>query len=213
MQDARLRLGATLLLSFAAFSSIFGAVMALFWWIVVARGERNLPGRRAGSVIFGAIILLAVFTQAFGGDGISYGVRMIVITLIAFWAFGHGREGDLMNTAVWAFGDHIGFDLGLTAEMAVSSLRRIEKDVHNIRNAIRLKGSRGIVNDLISLGFTLTIMQIYRAREQGIILATRGYQGGGTYTPSFSRSKIDIYAFFGSFIIIMAVSVSFVGYL
>lgn len=44
MQDARLRLGATLLLSFAAFSSIFGAVMALFWWIVVARGERNLPG-------------------------------------------------------------------------------------------------------------------------------------------------------------------------
>lgn len=213
MQDARLRIGATLFLSCAAFSSVFGAVLTALWWTVVARGERNLPGRHAATAIFGAIILIAVFTQAFGGDGISYGFRMTVVTLIAFWAFGYGREGDLMNTAVWAFGDRIGFDLGLTAEMAVSSLRRIEKDIHNIRNAIRLKGSRGAVNDLISLGFTLTIMQIYRAREQGIILATRGYRGGGTYTPSFSRSKNDIFAFFGSLLIIAAVFVSFAGYL
>jgi energy-coupling factor transport system permease protein len=213
MQDARLRLGSTLLLSFAAFSSLFGAVLALLWWAIVARGERNLPGKRGGSVIFGAIILIAVFTQVFGGDGISYGFRMIVIMLIAFWAFGHGREGDLMNTAVWAFGDRMGFDLGLTAEMAVSSLRRIEKDIHNIRNAIRLKGSRGVVNDLITLGFTLTIMQIYRAREQGIILATRGYRGGGTYSPSFRRSNIDIPAFFGSFLIIVIIFISFAGFL
>ncbi|WFN34851.1 energy-coupling factor transporter transmembrane protein EcfT [Methanogenium sp. S4BF] len=213
MQDARLRIASTLLLSFAAFSSVIGAVLAALWWAVVARGERNLPGRKAASVIFGAIILVAGFTQAFGGDGISYGFRMTVVTLIAFWAFGSGRGGDLMNTAVWAFGDRMGFDLGLTAEMAISSLRRIEKDIHDIRNALRLKGSRGVVHDLISLGFTLTIMQIYRAREQGIILATRGYRGGGTYSPSFSRSKNDIFAFFGSLLIIAAVFVSFAGYL
>lgn len=182
---------------------------------VVARNERNLPGRVAATVIFGAIMLFAGFTEAFGGDGISYGFRMTVVTLIAFWAFGRGREGDLMNTAVWAFGDRIGFDLGLTAEMAVSSLRRIEKDVRDIRNALKLKGSRGPVYDLIPpLGFTLTLMQIHRAREQGRVLATRGgYQGGGTFTPSFHCSKTDIFAFFSSILIIAAVFVSFVGYL
>lgn len=213
VQDARLRIGATLLLSCAAFSSVFGAVLVAVWWGIVARGERNLPARHAAAVIFGAIILVAGFTEAFGGDGISYGFRMTVVTLIAFWAFGRGREGDMMNTAVWAFGDRIGFDLGLTAEMAVSSLKRIETDIHNIRNALKLKGSRGPVHDLISLGFTLTIMQIHRAREQGIVIATRGYRGGGTYTPSFNRTKTDSLAFFGSILIISAVFVSFVGYL
>ena len=213
MQDARLRIGATLLLSCAAFTSVFGAVLVALWWGVVARGERNLPGRHAAAAIYGGIILVAGFTEAFGSDGVSYGFRMIVVTLIAFWAFGRGREGDLMNTAVWAFGDRIGFDLGLTAEMAISSLRDIEKDIHNIRNALRLKGSKGGVHDLASLGFTLTIMQIYRAREQGLILATRGYQGGGTYPPSFRSSKNDVFAFFGSIIIITAVFVSFVGFL
>lgn len=213
MQDARLRIGATLLLSCAAFSSVFGAVLVALWWMVVARGERNLPGRHAAAVIFGAIILVAGFTETFGGDGISYGFRMTVVTLIAFWAFGRGREGDLMNTAVWAFGDRIGFDLGLTAEMAISSLRRIEKDIRNIKNALKLKGSRGPVHDLIPLGFTLTIMQIHRAREQGIILATRGYRGGGTFLPTFRRSKTDNIAFFSSILIIVAVFVSFAGYL
>ncbi len=213
MQDARLRIGATLLLSCAAFSSVFGAVLAALWWGVVARGERNLPGRHAAAVIFGAIILVAGFTEMFGGDGISYGFRMTVVTLIAFWAFGHGREGDLMNTAVWAFGNRTGFDLGLTAEMAISSLRRIEKDIRDIRNALKLKGSRGSFHDLIPLGFTLTIMQIYRAREQGIILATRGYQGGGTLAPVFHSSKTDNVAFISSILIIVAVFVSFAGYL
>ncbi|WAI01544.1 hypothetical protein [Methanogenium organophilum] len=213
MQDARLRIGATLLLSCAAFSSVFGAVLVAVWWAVVARGERNLPGRQAATVIFGAIIIVAGFTEAFGGDGISYGFRMSVVTLIAFWAFGRGREGDLMNTAVWAFGDRIGFDLGLTAEMAVSSLRRIEKDIRDIRNALRLKGSRGPVYDLIPLGFTLTIMQIYRAREQGLVLATRGYQGGGTFTPTFHTTKTDTIAFFGSILIIIADFAAFAGYL
>lgn len=213
MQDARLRIGATLLLSCAAFSSVFGAAMVAVWWAIVANGERNLPGRRAAAVIFGAIILIAGFTEIFGDDGISYGFRMTVVTLIAFWAFGSGREGDLMNTAVWAFGDHIGFDLGLTAEMAVSSLRRIETDIRDIRNALKLKGSRGPVHDLIPLGFTLTIMQIYRAQEQGRVLATRGYRGGGTFSPSFHTTKTDSIAFFGSILIIIAVFVAFVGYL
>ena len=213
MQDARLRIGATLLLSFAAFSSVFGAVLVAAWWAVVARGERNLPGRYPAAMIFGAIILVAGFTEVFGDDGISYGFRMTVVTLIAFWAFGHGREGDLMNTSVWAFGDRIGFDLGLTAEMAISSLRRIEKDIRDIRNALHLKGSRGPVHDLIPLGFTLTIMQIHRAREQGVVLATRGYQGGGTFTPTFHSAKTDRIAFFSSILIFIAVFVSFAGYL
>lgn len=213
MQDARLRIGATLLLSCAAFSSVFGAVLVAIWWAVVARGERNLPGRGTAAMIYGAIILVAGFTELFGGDGISYGFRMTVVTLIAFWAFGRGREGDLMNTSVWAFGDRIGFDLGLTAEMAVSSLRRIEKDIRNIRNALRLKGSRGPVHELTAMGFTLIIMQIHRAREQGIVLATRGYQGGGTFSPTFHRAKTDSIAFFGSILIIIAVFGSFAGYL
>ncbi|WP_172673786.1 hypothetical protein [Methanogenium cariaci] len=32
MQDARLRIGATLLLSCAAFSSVLGAALAALWW-------------------------------------------------------------------------------------------------------------------------------------------------------------------------------------
>ena len=213
MQDARLRIGATLLLSCAAFSSIFGAVLVAVWWAVVARGERNLPGKRPATVIFGTIALVAAFTEACGGDGLSYGFRMTIVTLIAFWAFGRGREGDLMNTAVWAFGDRIGFDLGLTAEMAISSLRRIEMDIGDIRNALHLKGSKGLVRDLIALGFTLTIMQIYRAREQARVLATRGYRGGGSYSPSFHTSNTDIAGFFGSILIILAIFISFAGYL
>lgn len=213
MQDARLRIGATVLLSCAAFSSVFGAVLVAVWWAVVARGERNLPGTRPATVIFGTIVLVAAFTEVWGGDGFSYGFRMTVVTLIAFWAFGRGREGDLMNTAVWAFGDTIGFDLGLTAELAVSSLRRIETDIRDTRNALHLKGSRGVVRDLIALGFTLTIMQIYRAREQARVLATRGYRGGGSYSPSFHTTNADIAGFFGSILIIIAIFISFAGYL
>jgi hypothetical protein len=213
VQDARLRIVSTFLLSCAAFSSVAGATMVFLWWTIFARDRRNLPGRRTAAIIFGTLALVAVFTTFVGGDGTGYFLRLSVVMLIAFWAFGGGAGEELFDVAVWAFGNRLGFDIGLTADMALGSLGRIEDDIILTRHAIALKGTTGPVRSLVPLGVSVVMVQIRRAGCQAKTLAVRGYHSGGTYVPCFKRGKEDYVAFFCSILITLALLGSFVSYL
>jgi len=213
MQDARLRIFSTFLLSCAAFSSVAGAVLVFVWWTIFAREKRNLPRRRTAGIIFGTLALVAVFTTFVGGDGAGYFLRLSVVMLIAFWAFGGGAGEELFDVAVWAFGDRWGFDIGLAADMALGSLARIEDDIILTRHAIAMKGTKGPVSSLVPLGVSVVLVQIRRAGCQAKTLAVRGYHSGGTYVPRFNRGKEDFVAFFSSILIIFALLGSFVSYL
>jgi len=213
VQDARLRIVSTFLLSCAAFSSITGAVLVFMWWTIFARDRRNLPGRRTAVIIFGTLALVAVFTALVGGDGAGYLLRLSVVMLIAFWAFGGGAGEELFDVAVWAFGDRWGFDIGLAADMALGSLGRIEDDIILTRHAIAMKGTTGLVRSLVPLGVSVVMVQIRRAGCQAKTLAVRGYHSGGTYVPRFNHGKEDYVAFLGSILIIFALLGTFVRYL
>jgi len=213
MQDGRLRIFSTFLLSCAAFTSVTGAVLVFIWWIIFARDRRNLPRRRTAAFIFGTLALVALFTTIVGGDGAGYFLRLSVVMLIAFWAFGGGAGEELFDVAVWAFGDKWGFDIGLTADMALGSLARIEDDILLTRQAITMKGTQGPVRALVPLGVSVLMVQIRRAGCQAKTLAVRGYHSGGTYVPRFNRGKEDFVAFFFSILIIFALLGSFVSYL
>lgn len=213
MRDARLRIFSTFLLSCAAFSSVAGAVLVFGWWLIFARDRRNLPRRRTAVIIFGTLGLVALFTTLVGGDGPGYFLRLSVVMLIAFWAFGGGAGEELFDVAVWAFGDRWGFDIGLAADMALGSLGRIEDDITLTRHAIAMKGTTGPVGSLVPLGVSVILVQIRRAGCQAKTLAVRGYDSGGTYVPRFRKGKEDFVGFFASILIIIVLLGSFVSYL
>ncbi|HNQ33987.1 MAG TPA: hypothetical protein PKJ93_09455, partial [Methanoculleus sp.] len=117
MQDPRLRLLSTVVLSLAAFASTMGAVVALVWWLVFTPRTKALP--RPG-VLFSltAMIALTALVSAWGGGpGLSYFIRMVVVLLLAAWAYTETEEGEVLAVAVWALGKRIGFEIGLIAEM------------------------------------------------------------------------------------------------
>jgi len=122
MQDQRLRLGTTLILSWAAYSSMVTAALILIWWLLFTRSLRALP-KKGVIIAMGTMIgLSAVATQFSGGDGGSYLLRITVVLLVASWAYSERIEGEMMDLAVWLFGRKIGFDIGLLAEIAIQSL-------------------------------------------------------------------------------------------
>ena len=92
MQDPRLRLLSTVVLSLAAFASTMGAVVALVWWLVFTPRTKTLP--RPG-VLFSltAMIALTALVSAWGGGpGLSYFIRMVVVLLLAAWAYTETEE-------------------------------------------------------------------------------------------------------------------------
>jgi len=103
MQDQRLRLGATLVLSWAAYSSMLTAALVLAWWLLFTRSWRALP-KRGVVIAMGTMIgLSAAATQFSGGDGGSYLLRITTVLLIASWAYSERVEGEMMDLAVWLF--------------------------------------------------------------------------------------------------------------
>ena len=139
MQDPRLRLASTLLLSGAAFASVSGAVLVFIWWLVFSKRTKSLPGTKPGMVLIVTILAVGLFTSLTGGDGLSYVLRMGVIVLIASWALVEYQDGDGIDTAVWALGTKTGFDLGLTGELAILSMRRIPNEYATARKALLMK--------------------------------------------------------------------------
>jgi len=192
MQDQRLRLGATLILSWAAYSSVMTAALVLVWWLIFTRSWRTLPKRGVLLAIGTMIGLSAIATHLSGGDGWGYLVRIIVVLLIASWTYAERVEGEMMDLAVWLFGRNIGFDLGLLAEVAIQSLEIARLDLERIKVALALKGKGTGVRSLLLIGTLLVHTQLDRARDLASLLALRGYIGGGSFCPVFNSSWDDL---------------------
>ncbi|MDT8357546.1 MAG: hypothetical protein RQ758_03475, partial [Methanomicrobiaceae archaeon] len=133
MNDPRFRLASALLLSVAAFASIYGAFLAACWWAVFSQRTRSLPAPKKVVVAFASIAGVGALIWLAGGDGLSYLVRFSAILLIAAWVHAEHRSGEFLSVSVWLLGDRVGFDLGLVAEMAMGTLAALEDDLGHIR--------------------------------------------------------------------------------
>jgi hypothetical protein len=194
MQDARVRLISTILLSIAAFVSLWGAAGAFAWWLAFTPSVRCLK-RSTGLVMFLVpVILVAVITELTTGNGLSYGIRMGVIILIALWAYEERNPGDFLSLFVWFFGRRWGFDLGLAAEMSVQGIEVIRDDLFRARVAHRIKQVRPGIRTIVP-SFTMLIhQQMERAASQADNLAIRGYRSGGSLCPRFTTAWPDVVA-------------------
>jgi hypothetical protein len=194
MQDARVRLISTILLSIAAFVSLWGAAGAFAWWLAFTPSVRCLK-RSTGLVMFLVpVILVAVITELTTGNGLSYGIRMGVIILIALWAYEERNPGDFLSLSVWFFGRRWGFDLGLAAEMSVQGIEVIRDDILRARVAHRIKQIRPGIRTIVPAFTMLINQQMERAASQADNLAMRGYRSGGSLCPRFTTAWPDVVA-------------------
>ncbi len=203
MQDARIRLLATVMLSVAAFLSIFAAVLVFIWWLVCTPGIRVLRKSRYGLLIILFSGIISVLIWFSGGDGLSYFIRMAVILLIAFWVFHDRSPGEFMDLPVWLFGKKSGFDIGLAAEMSIQSIEFIADEITRLRFAFRLKPVKPGMETIIPAAGMLIHTQMKRADDQADLLSMRGYVSGGTVCPAFRRGRGDIPAAVFSILILI----------
>ena len=191
MQDPRIRIAASAILSVAAFISVPGAAFAFLWWLVFTPGITLIQKNR---LVLPLVLMTGFFSlvlELFGGNGLSYLIRMTVIILIGMWLYSEQRPGEFLDTGVWLFGDRAGFDLGLVAEMGMQSLSCIAADLERVRLAARLKGMRWGIRSLIPAGLILVHGALARAEESAELLAMRGYRSGGVWCPVFITKPWD----------------------
>jgi len=194
MQDPRLRLFATVVLSVAAVASTAGALAVLIWWLIFTPRIKALP--RPG-VFLGLIAMIAVtalVSEWGGGPGVSYLIRMVVVLLLAAWAYTETSEGEMLAVAVWALGDRIGFEIGLIAEMGLFGLTVIRQDIEQVRVALALKGIRIGARSIVPIAALLIVTQIRRADDLARLLVVRGYTLGGRICPVFETGSRDVLA-------------------
>ncbi|MDR2855045.1 MAG: hypothetical protein LBV40_02665 [Methanomicrobiales archaeon] len=209
MRDPRLRLAATILLSIIAFISVPGAILALLWWLLSCAVYRRIllpsPVLLVPAILF--VVFAAVLTGISIGfmESISYGARLLVVLIIASYAYAMQREGDFLSTAVWAFGNRFGFDLGLVGEIVVSTLDVLSDDMRLVRQALAQKQTRMNLHVLTSIVLTQLVLNLGRGAQRADVLAIRGYRQGGTYVPAFIRERSD-----GIFFLLAVVIVFFV---
>jgi energy-coupling factor transport system permease protein len=203
MQDTRVRLLATIILSVAAFLSVFAAILVFFWWLVCTPGIRALQKSRYGLLIILFSGIISVLIWFSGGDGLSYFIRMTVILLIAFWVFHDRAPGEFMDLSVWLFGKKTGFDIGLAAEMSIQSIEFIGDEITRLRFAFRLKPVKPGMETIVPAAGMLIHTQMKRADDQADLLSMRGYSGGGTICPVFRRGRGDIPAAILSILILI----------
>ena len=193
MQDIRLRTGAAILLSLAAFMSLAGAALALAWWLIFTGRFARIKIRMllpvAGMLAFFSIVLALT-----GGDGLSYFFRMMVILLIGFWMFAGHKSGEYLHLGVWLLGDRIGFELGMLADMGMQTLHLLTRDFGQIRVAEQLKGMNAGWRNLAPAGFILVSGALSRAESTAEIMAARGYRDGGSFCPVFVPPVKDMLA-------------------
>ena len=191
MNDPRFRLASASLLTVVAFASVPGAFLAAGWWMVFSRRTRSLPAIKRLILAFSAIAGVGALIWLGGGDGLSYLIRFSAILLIAAWIHAEHRPGEFLSVSVWLLGDRVGFDLGLVAEMAMGTLAALEDDLGHIRIAHAVKKQKGVFPRILSVASTLILSQVRRTRDQAVILAVRGYRGGGRTCPSFAPAIRD----------------------
>jgi hypothetical protein len=190
MQDPRIRIFVVVILSVAAFISVAAAMLAFLYWVIFTPRLKVLK-RPATVTFFLMIVVVSVFTQLTGGNGLSYFIRLTVVLLLALYAYYEYRPGEFLAVSVWAFGKRYGFDPGLIAEMSVQSIYDLEYDLSRIRMAIEQKGKKFSFHQLIPVGGMIVLNQIRRAGDQADLLTVRGYTKGGTYCPCFHPQNED----------------------
>lgn len=191
MQDPRIRIAAAALLSIAAFISLQGAAAAFLWWLVFTP---RLQIAKRIRLVFSLILMIAFFSlvlELFGGGGLSYFSRMTVIVLIGMWIFSEQKSGEFLSISVWLFGDRIGFELGMVADMGIQSLASVTADLDRIQMAEKIKGLQWEVRSLVPAGLVLVHGALIRAEDTAELLAVRGYRSGGTLCPEFFTGPID----------------------
>jgi energy-coupling factor transport system permease protein len=209
MQDPRIRTGIAAVLSFAAFISLPGAALVFLWWLVFTPGLRLV--KKFGR-IFSLILMIAFFSlilQIYGGQGFSYFSRMTVIILIGMWVHSEQKSGDFLGMGVWLFGDRLGFEIGMIAEMGMQSLLSVTTDFDRIQLSHKIKGIRWGVNSLSSACLLLVSNAIIRAEDSAELLAVRGYHSGGTMCPEFLTLPRDIIAGIIALIILLVTLIPF----
>lgn len=194
MQDPRIRIAAGAFLSVAAFISLHGAAAVFMWWLVFTN---RLQTVKRIPLVFSLLFLIAFFSlvlEVSGGGGVSYFIRMSVILLIGMWIYDEQRSGDFLRTGAWLFGDRIGFETGMIAEMGMQSIAAVSLDLERIRIAEKIKGKRWGIRSLVPAGLVLVHGALVRAEETAELLAVRGYLAGGTVCPEFVTAKLDLVA-------------------
>ena len=194
MQDIRLRTGAAIILSLAAFLSITGAFLVFIWWLVFTKRLQILKQFR---LMVPLIVLMAFFSAVVeftGGGGLSYFFRMLVIVLVGMWMYQERQSKEFLDLAVWMFGDRAGFELGLLAEMGMQSLNLLVADFDRIRIAEKFKGISWGPGSIVPAGLILVHGALSRADDAAELLAVRGYHDGGTLCPGFRTAGKDIIA-------------------
>jgi hypothetical protein len=199
VQDPRIRIASAAFLSLAAFISLPGAVAVILWWLVFTSRLHLL---KRIPLILSLLTMIAFFSlvlEIFGGGGLSYFIRMTVILLIGMWIYDEQKSGEFLSTGVWLFGDRIGFEIGMIAEMGMQSLVSVSADLERIRMVQGIKGMRWEVSSLVPAGIVLVHGALARAEDTSEVLAVRGYQSGGTLCPEFVTKSSDLIA--GAFVL------------
>ncbi|MEN6611320.1 MAG: hypothetical protein ABFC24_10800 [Methanoregulaceae archaeon] len=194
MQDPRIRYLSAAILSLAAFSGIAGALLVFLWWLPFTPKAGLLKKIHLVIPLFAMIILLAIVAYFTGGVGTGYILQMSVIILIGMWLYLDHKPGDFADVCVYCLGEGIGFDLGLMGEMALQTISSTGQDLAQVRRALRIKGLPISFRNIIPVGRILILGQISRAENQAVLLACRGYSGGGTRCPEFRHTTGDIAA-------------------
>jgi energy-coupling factor transport system permease protein len=167
----------------AAFISIAGAALAFIYWLCLP-GRFRCIRKPAAMLFFTMIVVVSVITQVTTGNGLSYFIRMVVILLLALYAYTAYVPGEFFRVLVWCFGKY-GFDPGLIAEMSMQALNDLEDDSSNIRIALRQKEVPLGLSTLVPVTGMFVLNQIRRAYDQADLLTVRGYKKGGTLCPEF----------------------------
>lgn len=192
MQDPRLRLFSVTVLSLVAFASTVGAAAAFVWWLLFTPRAKSLPRPGVLLPLVAMVAATALVSSWGGGAGLSYLVRMTVILLLASWAYAETENGEVLAVAVWALGNRVGFEVGLVAELGISGISVLRKEIEQVRMAMALKGIRPGARSIVPLAVTLIVTQIRRADEVARLLVVRGYTIGGKTCPRFRADPLDV---------------------
>ena len=192
MQDVRIRSGIAIVLSWISFLSIEGAVVAFIWWALFCDPRKILTKTRGVLPLFITVLFFCGIMEITVGGGISYGVRMSVIIVIGAWLYCDYRKGEYLHLGSWLFGNGIGFDLGMIAEMGMQTIDTLNSDFIWIRRAQKLKNTKPGIHTLIPTGLILVNSSLKRAENAAGLMSVRGYTKGGSFKPEFYTSRTDI---------------------
>lgn len=205
MSDIRFRLSSLVLLSVLCFADLFGAAAVFCWWLVF--GAKTTFERCSWKTLLPVSIAAGLFPSLvlfFTGGDLFYGAKIFVLVLLAFWFSASLLPGELMSFFVWLFGQRLGFDLGIAAELSVQSLYAVREDLLHMRSALKIKKQKFSLRTVPSLGAGLLVLSLRRSAVQASMLARRGYVSGGTFVPIFSPRTAD-FLMSGSAVLLCAV--------